>query len=859
MKAITRERFNLYCCAPITVTSAVFLQHAHGCPGGIHLPPAGAEVMHVYHTDSIHRDEAQGEPFLTNVLQLTSEQQFSRAGEAYFSPDSNWIIFQAVPVEEETGGDPVYAMYVAALIYDETRTPTGIEDPIRLSAEGSANTCGWFHPTLPGVVLYGSTITPPTSSDTATYQRDNSRYSWEFPREMEIVTQTIPAIVNRSVTNESLKSELLARADLNNPTPIFTRDGYDAEGSWSPDGRHILYTQVEPGESDGDLYIYNIALDTHTPLITFPGYDGGPFFSPDGTRITYRSDRYLDDHLQLYVSDLAFDAEGNVTGIAKETQLTNDGHVNWAPYFHYPSGDYILYATSNISHQNYEVFALATNRHANGDMPTPLRVTNAPGFDGLPVFNRDSSLLMWTGQRTPPSASGARSSQLCIAQTTAKVPDGLVLPEGSSGGASSGAASSAPLADALASVSDDTRLFNDHITTLASDWFEGRFPGTRGIELAEEYIAHTFQSLDLAPAFGRGANASYFQPFEFTLRSPGGASAGEELTARNVGAILKGRGELASQFIVIGAHHDHLGYGEHGSISGKGEIHDGADDNASGTAGVLLAAEVLTRAYRDLPPAADARSIIFTTFSAEELGLNGSRFFVDNPPRSMDRIDLMMNFDMIGRITNETVSLTGASSAPELQSIITPLASESLLTVSQEDGLTSRSDHAAFYDKQVPVLFFTITPFHDDYHTPEDESWKINRVGATHAAILAADIAYEFARSWDELTFTEVEGYDQGGPSVSLGDMKVRFGIMPGNYNDSKPGVAVERVSRNTSASLGGVLAGDRMMEWNGVLIESVGAWMKMLGTHKPGDVVIVTVERNGEEVDLSIELLAGE
>lgn len=830
------------------------------CPGGIHLHDHADITPVLSDVNSIHNSQAEGEPFFQGTLQLTSEQVFSRAGEAYFSPDSNWIIFQAVPREEETGGEPVYAMYVAKLIYDENRTPTGIEKPIRLSAKGSANTCGWFHPTLPGVVLYGSTITTPASEDSAAYQRDNSKYSWDFPREMEIVTQTIPAIVNQSVNNESLKSELLARADVNTPTPIFTRDGYDAEGSWSPDGRHILYTQVEPGENDGDLWIYNIALDTHTPLITYPGYDGGPFFSPDGTQITYRSDRFLDDHLQLYVSDLAFDDEGNVTGIAKETQLTNDGHVNWAPYYHYPSGDYIVYATSNVSHQNYEIFALATERHASGDMPTPVRVSNALGFDGLPVFNRDSSLIMWTGQRTEPSANGTRSSQLYIARTTAQMPEGLELPDGNTAIASSNDPSTnAPLADALATVSEDTRIFNDHVTTLASDWLEGRFPGTRGIELAEEYIAHTFESLDLAPAFGRGPNASYFQPFDFTLRSPSGSTSGEPIAARNVGAILKGRGELASQYIVIGAHHDHLGHGEHGSIAGPGEIHDGADDNASGTAGVLLAAQLLTDAYNNLPPAADARSIIFTTFSAEELGLNGSRHFANNPPRPIERIDLMINFDMIGRVTNNTISITGAATAPVLQSLITPLASVSPLTVSQADGLTSRSDHAAFYDKQIPVLFFTITPFHDDYHTPKDESWKINRVGATQATTLAAEIAYEVAQSWEELTFTPIEGYDQSGPSVSMGEMKVRFGIMPGNYNDNEPGVSVERVSRNTSASLGGVLAGDRLLKWNGTLIESIGGWMDMLGKHSPGDVVTVTVIRNKEEVDLEIELLGKE
>jgi hypothetical protein len=806
-------------------------------------------------------EEAQqrgSEPFFaTEPVRLTSPEQFSRAGEAYFSPDRKWIIFQAVPVEEETGGSPVYAMYVAALVYDAEGNPAGIEPPLRMSAKGSANTCGWFHPTLPGVVLYGSTITEPATDDNATYQRENSRYSWEFPREMEIVSQTVSAIVEREVANASLRAELLARADRDTPTPIFSRDGYDAEGSWSPCGRFILYTHVDPGDEDGDLYVYDIAKDTHTPLITEPGYDGGPFFSPDGTRICYRSDRDLNDLLQLFVSDLAFGPDGSPTGVAKETRLTDDGHVNWAPFFHYPSGAYLLYATSNISHRNYEVFAIASDLTPDGRRPAPVRVTEAPGFDGLPVFCPAGEFVMWTGQRDEPDQTGRRSSQLYIARVAMDVPAGLKL---STPPVATTSDSGAPVADALASVSPEVRAFGEHVTILASPFMQGRFPGTVGIERAEAYIVDRFESLDLAPAFGRGSDASFFQPFEFVLRSHGAEDdqQGAPIEARNVAAILKGRGELASRFIVIGAHHDHLGYGENGTLAdeGEGQLHEGADDNASGTAGVLLAAELLTRRYAQLPPSADARSIIFTTFSAEEVGLNGSRYFVENPPRPIEQIDLMINFDMIGRVTGDRVSVTGAGTSAVLASLVDEASTRTPLNVERPDGLTARSDHTAFYDAQIPVLFFTITPFHSDYHTPKDESWKLNRRGGALIAGLAADVAAISAQRFDEFVFTEVEGYDRG-PAPSMGEMRVRFGIMPGNYNDTEPGIVVQRVSTGGSAEAAGILAGDRLMEWNGVVIESVGRWMELMAEHAPGDVVTVTVTRNGQSVDIPVTLQA--
>ena len=172
------------------------------------------------------------------------------------------------------------------------------------------------------------------------------------------------------------------------------------------------------------------------------------------------------------------------------------------------------------------------------------------------------------------------------------------------------------------------------------------------------------------------------------------------------------------------------------------------------------------------------------------------------------------------------------------------------------DGLTARSDHAAFYDAQIPVLFFTITPFHADYHTPKDESWKLSRRGGALIAGFAADVAAIAAQRFDEFVFAEVEGYDRG-PAPSMGDMKVRFGIMPGNYNDTEPGVAVQRVSRGASAEAAGIRSGDRLMRWNGEVIPSISGWMEQMSRHAPGDIVTVTVLRDGEELDIAVTLQA--
>lgn len=784
--------------------------------------------------------------FADEPVRLTSPEVFSRAGEAYFSPDATWIIFQAVPVGEES--EPVrYAMFVAPLRRDARGTVIGIGRPVRLSAPGSANTCGWFHPALPGVVLYGSTIDEPAELGAADYSRAESRYSWEFPGEMEIVTQTVREIVEDRVRNPQLRRELLARPDVGSPTPMWTRAGYDAEGSWSPDGRLVLYTHVDPATDDADIFVFDVASGRSVPLVVAPGYDGGPFFSPDGKRICYRSDRRGDDLLQLFVADLSFDAHGTPTGIERETQLTDDGQVNWAPFWH-PSGDWLVYASSRAGHHNYEVFAVPSRLNTAGSVPEPARITHAPGFDGLPVFSRDGSLMMWTGQRGGPGAAGERSSQLYVAPVRPGSPGGLRLGRPPA----SDDALGAPIADALADATPAERRYHEHVTILASDWLAGRFPGTDQIAVAESYIRDWFVRTGLEPAFvAADGRRSFFQPFPFALH---GSNA--TIEARNVGGVLRGRGALADRWIVVGAHHDHLGRGEHGSMSGAGEIHEGADDNASGTAAVLAVAEILAERYTTLEPDADARSVLFVTFSAEELGLNGSRHLVRNPPVDLDRCDLMLNYDMIGRITGGRVSVSGLGSGAGLETILESAIEASPLRAVRPGGLSSRSDHASFYDAGVPVVFMTIDPFHTDYHTPADESWKLNSRGAVLASELGADVVHAVAVHPDPIAFQEVKAYDRG-PSITMGGIKVRFGIMPGNYNDTEPGVLVQRVSPGGSADAGGVLAGDRLMAWDGEPITTVSRWMELMAENVPGQVVTVTVRRNGEEVHLRVPLQA--
>ncbi len=331
------------------------------------------------------------EPGVRGARQLTFPDRFLKAGEAYFSPDGRRIVFQAIEVPAE-GAEPdeFYAMFVCEVVRDPAGEIVGVENIRRISPKGSANTCGWFHPTKPGTVLFASTIGVPTAENAPGYQRGTSRYRWAFPPETRIVATDLAKADGTAASLEVLEGDGKA---------------YAAEGSWSPDGRFLLFCSLEQG--DGDLFIHDLKTGRRTAIVAAPGYDGGPFFSPDGKRITYRSDRNKDNLLQVFTADLVFDAEGGITGVANERQLTSNEHVNWCPYFR-PDGKTLVYATSEIGHRNYEVFEIVLP-DAPGAEPIRRRVTEAEGADVLPVFSPDGKWLLWTGQRHE-----GRSSQLYI-------------------------------------------------------------------------------------------------------------------------------------------------------------------------------------------------------------------------------------------------------------------------------------------------------------------------------------------------------------------------------------------------------------------------------------------------------------
>jgi TolB protein len=340
-----------------TLAAALVAQHPSGGPGGA----PGMSPEEVTRLESRH---------LKAIRQVT--YGLARAGEGYFHPDGTSIIFQAVPnvppsiFHRPRPDEDGYQIFTGRLNEDTAA---------RMVSTGKGRcTCPYFHPSGRSILFASTHLNPSTDVEPPkgpAYSR-TARYRWEFPESMDIFA-----------------------ADLDGKDPVRLTDtpGYDAEGSYSPDGTKIVFTSFRDG--DGEIYIMDADGKSPRRITRARGYDGGPFFSPDGQRIIYRSDRKGNDLLQVYVN--------NTEGTA-ERALTNNEFVNWGPYWH-PNNRHIIYATSRHGHANYELYLMDV------DTGGEERITFHDGFDGLPVFSPDGKRLMWTSS----GRTADRKSQLFIA------------------------------------------------------------------------------------------------------------------------------------------------------------------------------------------------------------------------------------------------------------------------------------------------------------------------------------------------------------------------------------------------------------------------------------------------------------
>lgn len=362
--------------------------------------------------------------------------------------------------------------------------------------------------------------------------------------------------------------------------------------------------------------------------------------------------------------------------------------------------------------------------------------------------------------------------------------------------------------------------------------------GTAGLDSAASYLATAFARVGLRPA----GTDSFFQPFviDETAATAGHAGVGNR-PVRNVVGVLPGRGRLAGQAVVLGAHYDHLGYGGFGSLDpdSAGVVHNGADDNASGTAALIETARIL--AHRR---AEDVRTIVFVAFTAEELGLIGSSHYVKHPVVPVDSTLAMINFDMVGRLRDGKVLAIGTGSALELPGLLEAVNGFHGLTVSLVGDPWGRSDHSSFYGDSIPVVHF-FTDSHEDYHRPTDDWPKINVEGIRRIVDFAADLAWTLATREAMLTYVQVDRPQQ----AAGGGYGAYLGTIP-DMTESPGGVRLNGIRAGSPAETAGLQKGDILVQLGDQAIGNLYDMTDALRAHEPGDRVTIVVLRDGERVE---------
>jgi hypothetical protein len=321
-------------------------------------------------------------------------------------------------------------------------------------------------------------------------------------------------------------------------------------------------------------------------------------------------------------------------------------------------------------------------------------------------------------------------------------------------------------------------------------------------------------------------------------------------TVNNILAYLPGK---TDEYVILGAHYDHLGRGQSHSLAPSqiGQIHPGADDNASGTAGVLELARLFAPLKGQLQ-----RGILFANFAGEELGLLGSAEWVKNPTLPLDKTVAMLNMDMIGRIINDKVYIGGLGTGTTFQSILDQAESHTTFKYENSPGGYSSSDHTSFVTKRIPVLFF-FSGLHGDYHKPSDTWEKINVESAAHLLDLVSDVALRLDNAPDRPTFVAiVENPNQhaGTPSGGGGGYGPYFGSIP-DFGQTENGVRFSDVKPGSPAAKAGFQAGDVLIQFGDKPIKNLYDFTDALRRSKVGDVVQVTVVRDGKQVTASVTL----
>lgn len=380
---------------------------------------------------------------------------------------------------------------------------------------------------------------------------------------------------------------------------------------------------------------------------------------------------------------------------------------------------------------------------------------------------------------------------------------------------------------------------------LAADAREGRGVGTKGLQDAGAYIAAAFQRAGLKPG---GDSGSYFQRFVIPADAPAvlHTTLGGTPVRNVVGYVPGTSAALRGQIVVIGAHYDHLGLGGFGSLDpdSTGRVHNGADDNASGTTALLELA-------RRLGATKPGRTIVLVAFTGEELGDLGSDYYVKHAPVGpIDSVYAMLNMDMVGRMKNDRLTVLGAATATEFSGLLDSLNGAAGFDLRASGDGWGPSDHASFYGAHRPVLHF-FTDLHEDYHRTTDDWQKIDFPDLARVTTFVQRAAWALANRPGTLTFVNAPP-----PAMSTtgGGYGAYLGTIP-DMSGSPGGVRITGVRSASPAEKAGLTGGDIITAIGDKTVANLYDMTDALRAHQAGDTVRIVVKRGDQTLNLTAVL----
>lgn len=700
--------------------------------------------------------------------------------EAYFSPDGKKLIMQVTNPAIGAHCDQIYLL-------DLTKKNIGTKDLQLVSTGDGRTTCSFFMPDGKHI-LYASTHESNKACPEKPAPRSDGKYLWPVYAEFDIYVADLNGKITKKLTDSP---------------------GYDAEAVVSPDGKYIVFTSMR----SGDLELWRMDIDGKNlkQLTSGLGYDGGAFFSHDSKKLVFRSSRptspeEIKDYKELLAQNLVAPTNMeiytmNIDG-SDLKQVTHLGKANWSPYFH-PSDKKIVFSSNHHSTRGYDFQIYSVDLDGNNLK----QITYESMFNAFPMFSPDGKKFVFSSNR-----QGDKPNE-----TNVFIADWVDTDE---------------------SENVAEKNLRNHITYLASDDLQGRLAGSLGEKKASDYLVKEFKKLKLQPFPGK----DYIQSFEYAVKlNPHEESTSVKINARNVIGYLDNK---ASKTILIGAHYDHLGLNEHHNstlMNSEGQIHNGADDNASGVSAVLELARIFSQNKTK-----EKANYIFALFSGEEDGLMGSKYMADHLPTGK-KIGLMINLDMVGRLNKDKdLSVGGVGTSPLFSNYIEKYKPAGVNIAIDSSGV-GPSDHTSFYLKDIPVLFL-FTGTHSDYHKPSDDTEKINFEGVRLITNYVFGLANALSEA-ENIPFTKTKMSE----SKSVPKYKVTLGIMP-SYADTKDGLHIDGVTDNRPGANAGMVAGDVLTKIGKCEIKEVYSYMECLAKVNSGEELPVTVVRDGKEMILKVK-----